>query len=198
MSDLVIAAMILGAYLLGSVPFGLLLGKRQGIDVRNMGSGNIGASNVARNLGKKTGILVLFLDAAKAAGPTLLARMLFERGEIAIEVLAAVALAGICGHCYSVWLKFQGGKGVATSLGVFLVIDPALAGIGILIFAGLYAAFRMVSIGSVSAAASFPFLLWIFDRPPTLVQLGIAVALIIVIKHRSNLVRLFQGSENKL
>jgi glycerol-3-phosphate acyltransferase PlsY len=198
MSAPLIAALIAGAYLLGSIPFGLLLGKRQGVDVRNLGSGNIGASNVARNLGKKTGMVVLLLDALKAAGPTLVARILFERGELPIEALAGVALAGICGHCYSVWLKFRGGKGVATSLGVFLVIDPALAGIGVLIFAGLYAAFRMVSVGSVSAAASFPFLLWIFGRPAALVQLGIAVALIILIKHRSNLVRLFQGSENKL
>jgi glycerol-3-phosphate acyltransferase PlsY len=198
MSDALVVALVAGAYLLGSIPFGLILGKRQGVDVRDLGSGNIGASNVARNLGKKTGIVVLLLDALKAAGPTLLARMLFERGEIAIETLAAVALAGICGHCFSIWLKFRGGKGVATSLGVFLVIDPALAGFAILIFAGLYAAFRMVSLGSVSAAASFPVLLWVFERPTALVQLGIAVAMIIIIKHRSNLVRLFHHSENKL
>ena len=198
MSQAVVIAMVVGAYLLGCIPFGLLLGKRQGVDVRKLGSGNIGASNVARTLGKKTGIVVLLLDVMKAGGPTLLARWLFERGEIAIEVLAAVALAGVCGHCYSIWLRFRGGKGVATSIGVFLVIDPALAGLAILIFAGLYIAFRTVSIGSVCAAASLPFLLWIFERPPALVQLGIAVAMIIVIKHRSNIVRLFQGRENKL
>ncbi len=190
--------LIVLAYFLGSIPFGLILGRRQGVDVRTQGSGNIGASNVARSLGKKTGILVLLLDALKAAAPTLLARFLVERGEVSLETLALVALAGICGHCFPIWLKFRGGKGVATSLGVFLVIDPALAGIAILIFAGLYAAFRMVSIGSVCAAAAFPFLLWIFERPPALVQLGIAVALIIVVKHRTNLIRLFQGSENKL
>jgi glycerol-3-phosphate acyltransferase PlsY len=190
--------LIIAAYLLGSIPFGLILGKKKGVDVRTMGSGNIGASNVARNLGKKTGIMVLLLDALKAAAPTGLARFLVESGDVPLSTLALVALAGICGHCFSVWLRFRGGKGVATSLGVFLVLDPALAGIAIIIFAGLYAAFRMVSIGSVCAAAAFPGLLWIFERPAELVQLGIAVAVIIVIKHRSNLIRLFQGSENKL
>jgi glycerol-3-phosphate acyltransferase PlsY len=198
MSTPVLVAMIAGAYLLGSIPFGLLLGKRRGVDVRTQGSGNIGASNVARTLGKKTGILVLFLDAMKAALPTLGARLLWERGEIQVEILALVALAAICGHCFSVWLKFRGGKGVATSIGVFLVLDPALAGIAIGIFAGLYAAFRMVSVGSVCAAAAFPFLLWIFDRPAALVELGIAVACIIVVKHRTNLARLWSGNENKL
>ncbi len=198
MSSALSIGLIVGAYILGSIPFGLILGKRQGVDVRTQGSGNIGASNVARTLGKKTGILVLVLDALKAALPTLLARFLLERGEIQIETLALVALAGICGHCFSIWLKFRGGKGVATSLGVFLVVDPALAGIAVLIFGGLYAAFRMVSVGSVCAAAAFPFLLWIFARPPALVQLGIAIAFIIVVKHRSNLLRLWSGSENKL
>jgi glycerol-3-phosphate acyltransferase PlsY len=198
MSPAFTVALIAGAYLCGSIPFGLLLGKRQGVDVRTQGSGNIGASNVARTLGKKTGILVLLLDAMKAALPTMLGTMLLARGDISAEVLALMALAAICGHCFSVWLKFRGGKGVATSIGVFLVLDPPLAGIAIMIFAGLYAAFRMVSIGSVCAAAAFPFLLWLFERPPALIQLGIAVAIIIIIKHRSNLIRLFQGSENKL
>jgi glycerol-3-phosphate acyltransferase PlsY len=198
MSPAFTVALIAGAYLCGSIPFGLLLGKRQGVDVRTQGSGNIGASNVARTLGKKTGILVLLLDAMKAALPTMLGTMLLARGDINAEVLALMALAAICGHCFSVWLKFRGGKGVATSIGVFLVLDPPLAGIAIMIFAGLYAAFRMVSIGSVCAAAAFPFLLWLFERPPALIQLGIAVAIIIIIKHRSNLIRLFQGSENKL
>ncbi len=198
MSTPLVVAFIAGAYFCGSIPFGLLLGKRAGVDIRTQGSGNIGASNVARSLGKKTGILVLLLDAMKAALPTMLGTLLLARGDISAEILALVALAAISGHCFSIWLSFRGGKGVATALGVFLVLDPPLAGIAMLIFAGLYAAFRMVSIGSVCAAAAFPFLLWIFERPPALIQLGIAVAIIIIFKHRSNLVRLFQGSENTL
>lgn len=198
MSTSLSVGLVVLAYFMGSIPFGYLIGKRRGVDMRKLGSGNIGATNVARNLGKRTGILVLILDVLKAAAPTLLARILVERNELAVEYLAAVALAAIVGHCYPVWLKFRGGKGVATSLGVFLVIDPAMAGIGIAIFVGLYAAFRMASVGSIAAAIAFPLLLWLAHRDPALVQLGIAGAAIIVFKHRSNLLRLFRGQENKV
>ena len=191
-------AFVIGAYFLGAIPFGLLLARRRGVDVRLVGSGNIGATNVARTLGKKLGALVLLLDALKGAGPTWYARSLVEQGRLDVEVMAAVAIAGITGHCFCIWLKFHGGKGVATSLGVFLVVDPLSAGIGVLIFAGVYAAFRLVAISSVVAAIAFPFLLWLFGRDPALVNLGIGVALIIVIKHRSNLKRVFHGTELKL
>ena len=186
------------AYLLGSIPFGLLIGKSKGVDVRGVGSGNIGATNVARNLGKKVGALVLLLDVLKAAIPTYVAKQLMLRGDISVELLALVALATIVGHCYPVWLRFRGGKGVATALGVFLVIDPALAGVGIAIFATIYAAFRKVSAGSICAAIAFPVLLWQTDRPQPLVALGVAGAAIIVVKHRSNLLRLLRGEENQV
>ena len=198
MSDAAALGLVVLAYFMGSIPFGLLIGRRKGVDPRNVGSGNIGATNIARNLGKKTGAVVLLLDALKSALPTLLARILMERGELAPKWVAAIALAAIVGHCYPVWLKFRGGKGVATSLGVFLVIDPLLALVGLILFAGLYAAFRIVSIGSVCAAIAFPFLLWLQDHPPELVQLGIAGAAIIVFKHRENLLRIFHGQENKV
>lgn len=198
MSDGLSIALVVAAYFMGSIPFGYLLGKRLGVDVRSVGSGNIGATNVARSLGKKFGVLVLILDACKGALPTIVARVLFERGELAVEYLAAVALAAIIGHCYPVWLRFRGGKGVATSLGVFLVIDPVVAGIGVIIFAGLYGAFRLASVGSVVAAVAFPLLLWVADRDPALVQLGIAGAIIIVYKHRGNILRILQGEENKV
>ncbi len=198
MTDAMSAVLVGAAYVSGSIPFGYLIGKRRGVDVRNVGSGNIGATNVARSLGKKTGVLVLLLDALKGALPTFVASTLFHRGQLSVSFLAAVALATIIGHCYPIWLRFKGGKGVATSLGVFLVIDPAMAGIGVVIFAALYAAFRMASIGSVAAAVAFPLLLWIADRDPALVQLGIAGAVIIVVKHRSNLLRILQGQENKV
>ncbi len=198
MSDAAAIALVVTAYFMGSIPFGLLIGKKMGVDVRGVGSGNIGATNVARNLGKKTGALVLLLDALKAAIPTFVAKMLVSRGDLAIEFLALVAIAAIIGHCYPVWLKFRGGKGVATSLGVFLVIDPALAGIGVAIFAVLYLAFRTASIGSVCAAIAFPVLLWVFERPMPLVQLGIAGAVIIVVKHRTNILRLLRGEEHRV
>ena len=198
MSDAASIALVAAAYFMGSIPFGLLIGKKMGIDVRGVGSGNIGATKVARNLGKKVGALVLLLDALKAAIPTFVAKMLVSRGELSIEFLALVAIAAIIGHCYPVWLRFRGGKGVATSLGVFLVIDPALAGIGIAIFAVLYLAFRTASIGSIAAAVAFPALLWAFERPMPLVDLGIAGALIIVVKHRTNILRVFRGEENRV
>lgn len=196
MSDSASIALVALAYFMGSIPFGLLIGMKMGVDVRGVGSGNIGATNVARNLGKKLGALVLVLDALKAAIPTGVAKLLVSRGELSLEFLALVAIAGIAGHCYPVWLKFRGGKGVATSLGVFLVIDPALAGIGLGIFAVLYAAFRRASIGSICAAMAFPVLLWLFERPAPLVQLGIVGAAIIVVKHRSNIMRVFRGEES--
>jgi glycerol-3-phosphate acyltransferase PlsY len=197
-SDAASIALVVASYFMGSIPFGLLIGKKMGVDVRGVGSGNIGATNVARNLGKKVGALVLLLDALKAAIPTFTAKMLVSRGELSIEFLALVAIAAIIGHCYPVWLKFRGGKGVATSLGVFLVIDPALTGIGVAIFVVLYLAFRAVSIGSISAAIAFPVLLWVFERPMPLVQLGIAGAFIIIIKHRTNILRVFHGEENRV
>ncbi|MCP4446433.1 MAG: glycerol-3-phosphate 1-O-acyltransferase PlsY [Myxococcales bacterium] len=195
MSDAAAIALVVAAYFMGSIPFGLLIGKKRGVDVRGVGSGNIGATNVARNLGKKTGALVLLLDVLKAAVPTFVATMLVNRGDLSIDFLTLVAIAAILGHCYPVWLKFRGGKGVATSLGVFLIVDPALAGIGIAIFAVLYVAFRRVSVGSISAAIAFPMLLWVFDRPLALVHLGIAGAFIVVLKHRSNILRIFHGEE---
>ncbi len=198
MSDELSIALVVLSYFMGSIPFGLLIGKKMGVDVRGVGSGNIGATNVARNLGKKVGALVLLLDALKAAIPTFAAKMLVSRGELSLEFLALVAIAAIIGHCYPVWLKFRGGKGVATSLGVFLVIDPSLAGIGVAIFAVLYLAFRTASIGSISAAVAFPVLLWLFERPLPLVQLGIVGAVIIVVKHRSNILRVFRGEENRV
>jgi len=181
---------------MGSIPFGLVLGKLKGIDVREVGSGNIGATNVARSLGKRLGMLVLLLDVLKAAIPTMIAKTLVARGELPLEYLAYVAIAAIVGHCYPVWLRFRGGKGVATSLGVFLVVDPLLAGFGFAIFALLYAIFRISSIGSVAAALAFPVLLYLLDRPTPLIALGVVGAAIIVVKHRSNILRLMQGEEN--
>ncbi len=196
MSEAAAIALVVFSYFMGSIPFGLVLGKLKGIDVREVGSGNIGATNVARSLGKRLGMLVLLLDVVKAAIPTLTAKTLVSRGDLPLEYLAYIAIAAIVGHCYPVWLRFRGGKGVATSLGVFLVVDPLLAGIGIAIFALLYAIFRMASIGSVAAALAFPVLLYLLDRPTPLIALGVAGAAIIVIKHRSNLLRLIQGKEN--
>lgn len=189
----------LAAYLLGSIPFGLLIGKRRGVDVRTTGSGNIGATNVARSVGKKLGALVLLLDALKGALPVIGLRVAAAQGvSVPPAVVAAVALAAIVGHCYPVWLRFRGGKGVATALGVFLAVDPAAAGVGVGVFALLYLAFRVVSLGSVTAAIAIPTFLALAGRPPAIIGLGVAGALIVIVKHRGNLARLLRREELKV
>ena len=199
MNDTTMAgALVAGAYLLGSVPFGLVLGRLRGVDVRTVGSGNIGATNVARSLGKRLGLLVLVLDALKGALPLLALRWLDLAARTSPFLVTACGLAAICGHCFPVWLRFRGGKGVATSLGVFLAVSPAATGIAVVIFAVLYAAFRIVSIGSLAAALAFPVLLWLFGRPVAEIALSAAVLAIILLKHRGNIGRLLRREESKV
>lgn len=199
MDDRVLAgAMIAGAYLVGSIPFGLLLARLRGVDIRGVGSGNIGATNVARNLGKRLGIVVLLLDALKGALPMLALRWLDLAARVHPLVLTACGVAAIAGHCFPVWLRFRGGKGVATSLGVFLAVDPVLVSAAVGIFAVLYIGFRIVSVGSLAGALSFLALQWLCDRPMAEIALGIAGTAIIVIKHRGNIQRLLRREEHKM
>jgi glycerol-3-phosphate acyltransferase PlsY len=185
-------------YLLGSIPFGLLLGKLFGAtDVRKAGSGNIGATNVARVAGPLAGILTLLLDAAKGAFAVVLAARLSEQSSTWMMI---AGLSALVGHCFPIWLGFRGGKGVATAAGVFGVLcPPAFAGAAILFFlVVLY--WRFVSLGSISAAAAMPLLIYFFwaphHAPPYIVTFGsLAAALLIVYKHDANIQRLVQGDE---
>jgi glycerol-3-phosphate acyltransferase PlsY len=193
--------LLLASYLLGSIPTGLLIGKKMGVDVRTQGSGNIGATNVARTIGKKVGVLVLLLDALKGATPVALFAALDLDGRIHLAdpvdrfLLTAVGLAPIVGHCFSVWLRFRGGKGVATALGVFLVVDPLSLGVGAALFAILYGAFRIVSIGSMSAAIAIPIACALLGRPLPVILLAAGGAAIVVGKHHGNIRRLLRRSE---
>jgi glycerol-3-phosphate acyltransferase PlsY len=193
-SDIALAvALVAGAYLLGSIPFGLILARRRGVDVRQVGSGNIGATNVARNLGKKLGLVVLALDLAKGAIPVLALRALpLDTPPL---LLAAVGIAPILGHCFPLWLRLHGGKGVATALGVFLALAPAVAGMAVGVFAVVYALFRVVSLGSMSASVAVPVLLWALGRPAPEVVLGIMGAVVIIVQHRDNIRRLLRRAE---
>jgi len=191
---------LVAAYLCGSIPFGLLLGKLFGAtDVRKTGSGNIGATNVARSIGLSAGILTLVLDAAKGAVPVWLVRHYFP-DHAAFQVLAG--LGALAGHCFPVWLKFRGGKGVATAAGVFLVLClPAALG-ALLVFALVVGFWRYVSLASVSAAAAMPLLIYFLwaphFAPPISVTVGsLAAAALIVYKHDANLQRLVEGTEPK-
>lgn len=194
MSDVALAiALVAGAYLLGSIPFGLILARRRGVDVRQVGSGNIGATNVARNLGKKLGLAVLVLDVAKGAIPVLALRWLpIETHPL---LVMAVGIAPILGHCFPVWLRLHGGKGVATALGVFLALEPAVAGLAVAVFALIYALFRVVSLGSMGASVAVPVLLWALGRPAPEVALGVMGAAVIVVQHRQNIRRLLRRAE---
>jgi len=192
---IVIAA---AAYLAGSIPFGLLFARARGVDIQKVGSGNIGATNVARVLGKPLGATVLLLDAAKGALPVSVGMWLAQEGLAGSVTAATAGVAAVAGHCFPVWLRFHGGKGVATALGVVAVLDPIAAVVGIVLFAGSYALFRLSSLGSLVATVAFPLILWIRHKPPWDVAIAILMVAIIVFRHRENLKRLLAGKEHKV
>jgi glycerol-3-phosphate acyltransferase PlsY len=188
------------AYLLGSIPFGVLFTRLfGGGDVRKVGSGNIGATNVARAAGPIPAILTLLFDFAKGAVPVWLAGRLSN--ESATWMMIA-ALAALLGHCFPIWLKFRGGKGVATAAGAFLVLCPtALLG-SLILFLLVVFFWRYVSLASISAAAAMPLLIYLLwaphHAPPLIVTFGaLAAAVIIIYKHDANIQRLVQGEESK-
>lgn len=192
--------LLAAAYFLGSIPFGLILAKLfAGSDIRKSGSGNIGATNVARVAGPSAGILTLALDVAKGAGAVWLAGRFTEQSSTAMT-LSGVAV--LLGHCFPVWLRFKGGKGVAPALGVFLMLAPLAALGSLLVFIVVSVAWRYVSLGSVSAAAAMPLLMYFLwapgHAPPLVVDFGTLFASALVIfKHDANLQRLLDGTEPK-
>jgi len=197
MNPYLIAAAV--SYLLWSIPFGYLLVRIfTGDDVRSSGSGNIGATNVARK-SPALGVATLLLDAAKGLAAVLVARVLFSGPHQQLIMTTAASFA-VVGHLFPVWLKFRGGKGVATSLGAFILLTPK----SILCMVGLFlliaVAFRYVSLGSVAVAAAFPLLAWALHEyadPRQLIFIALVSALVIW-KHRQNIGRLAAGTEAKL
>jgi glycerol-3-phosphate acyltransferase PlsY len=202
MSDLLIPAFfILAAYLLGSIPFGLIAGfGAKGLDIREQGSKNIGATNVFRVVGKKWGITVLLLDALKGYIACVLPAFFGQPLTISLQLILGVST--ILGHSFPVWLKFKGGKGVATSLGVFLAIAwvPTLITFGIWIIC--FTITHIISISSLIAAVIFPLMIaWLYAGTPeqkVLFPLSVVLAVFIFYTHRANLQRLRQGTEKKL
>lgn len=187
------------AYLLGSVPFGYLLVRVfTGQDVRASGSGNIGATNVARK-SPALGVATLILDAAKGLAAVLIARALFS-GQHQQLILTTAALFAVVGHLFPVWLKFRGGKGVATSLGAFILLTPKSILCMVVLFLLIAVAFRYVSLGSVAVAAAFPLLAWALHEYTDSRQLILIalVSLLVIWKHRQNIGRLATGTESKL
>jgi glycerol-3-phosphate acyltransferase PlsY len=193
------------AYLLGSIPFGYLLVRmRGGGDVRETGSGGTGATNVTRRAGKGVGILTLLLDALKGMAAVLLARAMLGAGAGADWWVCAAAASTVLGHVFPVWLRFRGGKGVATGLGVFVVLAPLATLCAALAFAVVVWLWRHVSLGSITAAVVLPFAVWalsslgISDRAAEpLLVVAAAGAALIVFMHRANIGRLLRGEESK-
>lgn len=184
------------AYLLGSIPFSFLVARRFGVaDVRRVGSGNVGATNVMRSAGRAAGTLALVLDVSKGAGAAVLARRAAPGSDI-LPALAAAAV--VLGHMYPVWLRFQGGKGVATGAGAFLPLAPAATGVGLLVFVIAAAASRYVSLGSVLGAVGLAVATFVFRSPTPVAVTATFVAALVVWKHRSNLERIFRGTESRL
>jgi acyl phosphate:glycerol-3-phosphate acyltransferase len=192
--------LLAAAYLLGSIPFGLVFAKLfAGNDIRKSGSGNIGATNVARVVGPAAGILTLVLDVAKGAAAVWLVGRFSDQNSTALMLAGVFALLG---HCFPVWLRFNGGKGVAAALGVFLMLSPLAALSALLVFILVSVAWRYVSLGSVSAAAAMPLLMYFLwapgHAPPLVVDFGtLFAAALIIFKHDVNLQRLVDGTEPK-
>ncbi|MEJ2031859.1 MAG: glycerol-3-phosphate 1-O-acyltransferase PlsY [Deltaproteobacteria bacterium] len=187
--------LVLAAYLIGSIPFGLLLGKVAGMDVRREGSGNIGATNVTRLAGKKLGVLTLLLDAGKALAPVLAASWLLAGRPDRDLWVTLCAAAAFLGHLYPVYLGFRGGKGVATALGIFLYLEPLAALGATVIFIGVVYNWGYVSLGSLTAALLLPGLIWLISASMSHALLAAVIAVFIWLKHRENIVRLMHQEE---
>jgi glycerol-3-phosphate acyltransferase PlsY len=189
------------AYLLGSIPFGYLLVlifRKE--DVRDTGSGNIGATNVARAGGSGLGLLTLFFDALKGYVAVLIAMHLAPNTVHGPSTLAvAAAVAAVLGHVFPVWLRFKGGKGIATALGVFIALVPLVALAAVVVFALIVATTRLVSLGSVLAAVLIPIfaLLLVPHRSAALLEGLTFISLLSILKHRANIVRLLHGTESR-
>lgn len=182
-------------YLLGSIPFGYLLVRVfRGADVRTTGSGNIGATNVART-SPVLGLMTLLFDAVKGLASVLLATNIFS-GKPFVAFVAA--FAAVCGHIFPVWLRFRGGKGVATGLGSFVLLTPKAILVAIAIFLAIMAAFRFVSLGSILAVASLPLFAFLFGETRGVdLALIAAASLLIIVKHHQNIRRLLADAEPK-
>ena len=196
---------IVVSYLLGSIPFGyLIVNAKTGGDIRQTGSGGTGATNVTRRAGKVAGVLTLILDALKGAAAVILATIMLADTDFSVWWIGAAGIVAMVGHIFPIWLGFRGGKGVATGVGVFAVLCPLAVLCAGVIFITVVWFTRYVSLGSMTAAAVVPLLVWIENliRPVpaarSIIVSALAGACLIVYAHRANIGRLISGSENKL
>jgi glycerol-3-phosphate acyltransferase PlsY len=193
---------VFGAYLLGSIPFGFLVAKAKGIDIRSVGSGNIGATNALRVLGKPAGIFVLLMDVLKGFAAVWLCTALVKKFNLAANMETLRILAGIgavLGHNFTCWLRFKGGKGIATTAGVYLALAPWALLVALVVFILAILLTRYVSVGSILGAAALVATIWVMT--PGNLFLGVvttALGALAIYKHKSNIQRLMAGTENRL
>ncbi|AAC06869.1 glycerol-3-phosphate 1-O-acyltransferase PlsY [Aquifex aeolicus] len=186
--------LVIFAYLLGSITFGEVIAKLKGVDLRNVGSGNVGATNVTRALGKKYGVLVFFLDFLKGFIPALIAVKSFG---IDSWVLTFTGLASVLGHMYPVFFGFKGGKGVATALGVVFAVSPSVALFSFLVWLGIFLWKRYVSLASITATISAFLFLFVAGYPVNVLFMAIVIGALIIYRHRENINRLLTGREHR-
>lgn len=201
---LLVGGVLIGAYLLGGVPWSLIIGRRfYGVDLRDQGSGNLGATNVFRTLGARAAIFTVVLDMGKGVAAVGLARLLISRADYGMTVSEWVAVgavaAAVLGHSYSPYIKMRGGKGVATSAGGLLVLTPVALLLEVALFASVIAASKMVSLGSVIAAAVYPVLVAVLypGNTPLLITV-VVLASLVIWRHRGNIGRIVRGEESKI
>lgn len=195
------AIVLIVAYFIGSLPFSVWIARWKGVDVRKVGSGNPGATNVLRAAGRGAGLLALACDVAKGVAAVMLARWMAPSP----AWLGWAALAAVCGHVFSVFLGFRGGKGVATAAGALGALSPVALGATLVVFVLVVALTRFVSLGSMLGALAFPLALWLLDGQALDARSRLAwvasaslIALLVLVRHRANFERLLAGTENRL
>ena len=193
---------IAAAYFVGAIPFGYLIGRMRGVDVRKVGSKNIGATNVYRTVGKGWGFLAFFCDFLKGLLPTLLASIYASRhpdgGALIANLPVCVGLACVIGHTLTVFMRFKGGKGVATAFGMFLAIVPYPTLAAFAVFVVTVWLSHYISLGSILAAVTLGAAVWLFPATLPLRIVADVIAVFVVVKHRTNIQRLFKGCENRI
>ena len=196
---IVFVALLIGAYLLGSIPFGVLISKKVArLDITKAGSGNIGATNVAREVSLKWGIITLLADVLKGFIPVVLARYLLGSSIEMNEALKGmIGLTALLGHQFPVYSRFRGGKGVATCLGVFLAISPISCLFSGVMFFILVALWRYISLGSILGALTMPIWLYLTGHSTFMILPSLVMSLLITFQHRGNIQRLIQGNERR-
>jgi glycerol-3-phosphate acyltransferase PlsY len=194
MPDPRILAALAAAYFLGSIPFAMIVARRAGVNVRTAGSGNPGATNVARTVGRLPALLVAALDIGKGAAGVWAAGWL----NVPAPAAAAAAVAAVAGHVFPVWFRFRGGKGVATACGAFLVLAPAATALAVSVFLVAVWMTRYISVASIVAAAALPSLVYITRRPGATLAAAFVTGGIVLVRHRTNMARLLAGAEPRL